>query len=184
MGPKPTPLLFIHCEDRGSHGPELPPHPPSGTWSTTPRGYAHSRRAGPPLATLHPVTASAAWVLQVLRILSSPRSIAFCPSCHRLQVHPPPVPGGVVVILPDNSRHPSSLPPVKSVRQWWTLPPAVSGPRCRQMARNPGSFLVFNRIPVGKDSSRHLGRSFSTRPGPPGFSRRNGSQHSMPAGGC
>ncbi len=98
---------LIHCEGRGSHGLELPLVHPQEPRLQLPMVHAHSRRTGPPLATLHPVTASAALALQVLRTPSSPRSIAFCPSCHRLQVHPPPDRGGVAVILPDNS--PSSF---------------------------------------------------------------------------
>ena len=58
---------------------------------------------------------------------------------------------------PDNLRHPSHLPPVRPVRQWWALLPAVSGPCCWQMAYNPGSFLVFNRTPVGKRRPSTLG---------------------------
>ena len=96
----------------------------------------HVRRIGNPGA-LYPFLAT----FRCLSLVLSPPALT------------PAVRGGVVAILSDNSRHPSHSPPVSSVRQWWVLPPAGYGPCCWQTAHNPGSFLVFNRTPVGKRQS-------------------------------
>ena len=146
-----------------------PAHPKNPA-RQSPKGLCASSTAPAPLATLHPVTTSAASAIPVLRTPSSPRSVAFRSSCHPLHLHPPPVPGGIVVILPDNPRHPSHLPPARSVRQWWALPPAVSGSCCWQM---PPTTLAASRSSTahrsGQDRPRHLVQSHANKARASGF---------------
>ena len=94
-----------------SPGPPTPRTRPA----SHPRDLCTSSTAPAPLATLHPVTTSAA---SAIPVLAYPILTTFC--CLSLVLSPPALTPaarswGIVVILPDSPRHPSHLPPARSV---------------------------------------------------------------------